>query len=85
MVAADIIGPLPSSKKAKNQYILVFVDLFTKWVEIIPIEKANGKTVESEFHKRIISRLRTPRVLHTDSVLKFPVCLFLAYSTMFFY
>ena len=47
MVAADIIGLLPLNKKGKNQYILVFVDLFTKWVEIIPIKKANGKTIES--------------------------------------
>ena len=37
MVAADIMGPLPLSKKGKNQYILVFVDLFTKWVKIIPV------------------------------------------------
>ena len=37
MVAADIMGPLPLSKKGKNQYIFMFVDLFTKWVEIIPI------------------------------------------------
>ena len=29
MVAADIMGPLPLSKKGKNQYILVLVDLFT--------------------------------------------------------
>ena len=54
MVAADIMGPLPLSKEGKNQYILVFVDLFTKWVEIIPVKKANGRTIESEFHKRIV-------------------------------
>ena len=67
MVAAGILGPLPLSKKGKNQYILVFIDLFTKWVEIIPIKKANGKTIEAEFHRRIISRWGTPRVLHTDN------------------
>ena len=66
-VAADIMGPLPLSKKGKNQYILVFVDLFTKWVEIIPIKKANGRTIESEFHKRIVSRWETPRILHTEN------------------
>ena len=63
MVAADIIGPLPLGKKGKKQYILVFIDLFTKWVEIIPIKKANGKTIEAEFHKRTISRWGTPRVI----------------------
>ena len=71
MVAANIMGPLPLSKKGKNQYILVFVDLFTKWVEIIPIKKINGKTIESEFHKRIVSPWGTPRVLHTDNGTEF--------------
>ena len=45
MVAADITEPLPLSKKGKNQYILLFVDLFTKRVkQILPndiIEQSN--------------------------------------------
>ena len=71
MVAAEIMGPLPLSKKGKNQYILVFVDLFTKWVEIIPIKKANGRTIESELHKRIVSRWGTSRILNTDNGTEF--------------
>ena len=71
MVAADIMRPLPLSKKGKTQYILVFVDSFNKWVEIIPIEKANGKTIESEFHKRIISRWETLRVHCTENSTEF--------------
>ena len=71
MVAPDIMGPLLLSKEGKNQYILVFVDLFTKWVEIIPIKKANGRTIESEFHKRIVSRWGTPRILNTDNGTEF--------------
>ena len=48
MVAAVIMGPLQLSKEGKiNKYILVFVDLFTKWVEIISIKEFNGKTKES--------------------------------------
>ena len=37
VVAADIVGPLPRSK-SRNQYMLVFVDMFTKWMEIIPVK-----------------------------------------------
>lgn len=51
MVATNIMGPLPSSK-LRNRYILVFVDLFTKRVEIISIKKANGLTIEEEFHTK---------------------------------
>ena len=54
-----------------NQYILVFVDIFTKWVEIIPIKKTNGKTIESELHKRIVLRWGRPRILHTDNGTEF--------------
>ena len=48
VVAADIMGPLPGSK-AKNQYILVFVDMFTKWVEMIPVINKVATTIEKEF------------------------------------
>lgn len=66
VVASDIMGPLPLSKQ-KNQYIIVFEDLYTKWVEIIPIRKANAKTVEQTFHSHVISRWGTPRILLTDN------------------
>ena len=36
-----------------------------------PIKKANGKTIESEFHKRNVSRWGTPRILHTDNGTEF--------------
>ena len=36
VVVADIMGPLPKSI-SKSLYILVFVDMFTKWVGIIPV------------------------------------------------
>ena len=70
MVAADIMGPLPLSKKGKNQYKLVFADLFTKWVEIIPTKKANGKTSESEFHKRIVSLWGTPMLILPNVIIE---------------
>ena len=44
VVAADIICPLPRSK-SKNQYILVFVDMFTKWIEIIPVKNKLATTI----------------------------------------
>ena len=52
-------------------FILVFVDLFSEWVEIIPIKKASRKTIESEFHKRIILHWGTPRVRYTDNSTEF--------------
>lgn len=36
VIAADIMGSLPSSKEG---YLLVLQDLFTKWMECFPSEK----------------------------------------------
>ncbi|CAB0043594.1 unnamed protein product [Trichogramma brassicae] len=43
VVAGDVMGPFPRTARG-NEYILVFVDEFTRWVEVIPIRKANAQT-----------------------------------------
>ena len=48
VVAGDITGPFVKSKLG-HEYILIFQELFTRWVECIPIRKANSKTVLKEF------------------------------------
>lgn len=63
VIASDIMGPFPLSK-TRHQYIIVFQDLYTKWVEIKAIKKANAQTVEQALHDRVISRWGTPRVIH---------------------
>ena len=53
--AMDTIGPQPRSKNGAV-YALVLQDLFTKWVEIVPLRKATGKTVKKAFHDTIMCR-----------------------------
>lgn len=65
VVCADIMGPFPRSKLG-YQYILVFQDSFTKWIEVTPLRSTNGKQVRKAFHNTIINRWGTPRVLLTD-------------------
>jgi len=48
----DFIGPLPSS--FSNEYILLVVEYVSRWVEAIPTQKANAKTV-IKFLKKIFS------------------------------
>lgn len=52
-VASDIMGPLPCSTKGFN-YLLVFEDLFTKWVELIPIRTANAAAVAKCFKENVL-------------------------------
>jgi len=60
----DFMGPLPSS--LSNEYILIAVEYVSKWVEAVPTQKADSKTVIKFVKKNIFSRFRTPRVLISD-------------------
>lgn len=65
VVASDLMEPLPKSNKG-HQYILIFLDLFTKWVKIIPLRTANGKSISQHF-RNLIYRWGAPSVLLTDN------------------
>ena len=70
VVAGDVMGPFPKSK-AGYRYILVFQDLFTKWIECLPIRTANGPTIRKAFEDLIVSSWGTPEVIHTDNGTEF--------------
>ena len=65
VVPADTMGPLPRSKSG-FQYVLVVQDLFTKWIECIPLRSATVRKIDDLFRKFIINRWGTPQVLLTD-------------------
>ena len=43
IVAIDFVGPLPQTPRG-NRYILVMVDLFTKWCEAVPLPSSDAST-----------------------------------------
>ena len=64
------MGPLPRSKSG-FQYIVVIQDLFTKWIECVPLRSATGKKIKNSFLEILINRWGTPRVIHTDNGTEF--------------
>ena len=70
VVATDIMGPTPLSKRG-NKYIIVFEDLFSRYVELKPLRKANAKSVLKAFDELIINCWGCPRVLLTDNGTEF--------------
>ena len=60
----DLMGPLPPSKQYR--YILVVSDIFTKWVEVFPLERTDSKTLASALVNEVICRYGVPSVLHSD-------------------
>jgi len=61
----DILGPFPKTSLG-NQYLLVIVDCFTKWVEAFPMKNVRAKAVAEVFLGQIIARHGVPLEVHTD-------------------
>jgi hypothetical protein len=64
-VSTDLLGRLPKSSSG-NQYVLVFIDYFSKYVELIAIPDAKAETVAKAFVERVILLHGAPQYLHSD-------------------
>ena len=65
-LASDLIGPLPKSY-ANHEFLLIFVDLFSKWVELIPTTKGRGKLIALKLVRDILCRYGSFKKLTTDN------------------
>ena len=60
----DYVGPLIRSTSG-HLYILVIMDMFTRWVELIPTKTAGSDSVEAAL-ERIFIRYGIPRAIQSD-------------------
>ena len=60
VVASDIMDPNPPSRTG-NRYIIVFEDLFTRYVELKALRKADATSVLIAFEELIVNRWGCPR------------------------
>jgi len=70
VLCADFVGPLPRSGRG-NTMLLVFHDIFFKWVELIPLRKATATQVQKAFRERILGRVGIPRKFVCDNGTQF--------------
>ncbi len=75
MLGLDIMGPLPRSTH-QHEYLLVFVDYFSRWVELFPIRKATALTVASLLRKEILTRWGVPDFILSDQGTQFVSAVF---------
>ena len=61
---------LPKSK-GQYKYVLVMQDLFTRWLALKPLRKADGKAVARALEELILFRWETPEYLLTDNGTEF--------------
>ena len=61
----DILGPLPLTTQG-NKYVLVVMDLFTKWTEAFALKTTDSETLARVLVDEVICRYGMPSTLHSD-------------------
>jgi hypothetical protein len=62
----DMIGKINPPSSKGHQYILVIMDYFTKWVEVIPMKSVTSKNVINFIKEHVIHRFGIPQTITTD-------------------
>ncbi len=63
--SVDIVGPFLQSKHG-NGYLLVMVDLFSKWAEAAPLPNQKARAVADAIINHWVSRFGVPDSVHSD-------------------
>ena len=74
-VHLDFLGPLPKTVRG-NEYCLVMVDQFTKWVECVPLPSQNAEITAHAAVNEFFSRFGVPFEIFTDQGRNFESILF---------
>lgn len=70
MVAIDYMGPYPRSKRG-NQYLLVVIDIFSKFTMLKPMRRAETGTLLNYMEDSIFLVFGVPEVIITDNAKQF--------------
>ena len=65
-VSIDVIGPLPQTFHS-NQYIIVAINHFTKWIEALAFKNTTATTTALFIHNYIITQHGCPRSITSDN------------------
>lgn len=69
------MGPLPSSTR-RHEYLLVFVDYFSRWVELFPMRTAIARTIATILRTEILTRYGVPDFILSDRGTQFVSSIF---------
>ena len=76
-VHLDFLGPLPKTSQG-NEYVLMMVDQFTKWVECVPLPSQTAEVTAHAAVQEFFTRFGCPFQIHTDQGRNFESQLFKA-------
>ncbi|XP_070015080.1 uncharacterized protein [Nicotiana sylvestris] len=63
----DIIGPIEPTASNRQRFILVAIDYFTKWVEVVSYKVVTKKVVADFIKDRVVCQFRVPESIVTDN------------------
>jgi hypothetical protein len=66
----DFAGPLPLIIR-HNKYVLVMVEHFSKWIELVPSPDKSNEGVAYTFLNRVLSQFGAPAEVLTDQGTEF--------------
>ena len=69
MLCCDITGPLPNSDG--YSYILGIIDVFSRYVALIPLKDISAKTITEKLLERWIAYFGIPKIIHSDNGIQF--------------
>ncbi|GKT37775.1 hypothetical protein ADUPG1_003713, partial [Aduncisulcus paluster] len=64
-VAVDTVGPIMASNSG-NRYLVVMVDMFTRWTEIVATENKSAEVTTQALIDGVFGRFGLPRVIQSD-------------------
>ena len=72
-VEQDRPASLMGQRIVEQPWTVVFQDLFTKWVEVVPIRTVKGPRIKQQFEDLVVSRWGALEVVHTDNGTEFSI------------
>ncbi|XP_015075557.1 uncharacterized protein K02A2.6-like [Solanum pennellii] len=63
----DSIGPIEPSTSNEHRFILVTIDYFTKWVEVLSYISMTKKVIADFVHNNLICKFEVPESIVTDN------------------
>ncbi|XP_070022626.1 uncharacterized protein [Nicotiana sylvestris] len=63
----DVVGPIEPATSNGNNFILVAINYFTKWVEAMTFKSVTKKAVVDFVHSNLSCRFGIPKIMHRNS------------------
>ena len=64
--SVDSAGPLRPTKKG-HEYVVIIVEHFSKWIELVPLVSLDAASTAAAFHERVLARYGAPVEVVTDN------------------